>query len=188
MVEKHAREEGRRPHRIVVVGGGAGGLELATRLGDTLGRKGQAEITLIDYSRTHLWKPLLHRVAAGSMDLNDHELDYLAQARWHHFRFHLGRMQGLDRTRREVRLAAALDDSGVQIMPDTHTRVGTQTLGPVRRCYADGTEQQLMAVWNSWDLLEVAVRNGNAAQVLDAGRGTEVLLAAALRKQTQNKK
>ena len=63
-----------------MVGGGAGGLELATLLGNTLGRKGVVEVTLIDCSRTHLWKPLLHRVAAGSMDLNDHELDYLAQA------------------------------------------------------------------------------------------------------------
>jgi len=69
------------PHRIVIVGGGAGGLELATRLGDSLGRKGRAEVTLIDRSRTHLWKPLLHEVAAGSMDLDDHEIEYLAQAR-----------------------------------------------------------------------------------------------------------
>ena len=28
-------------HRIVVVGGGAGGLELATRLGNKLGRRGK---------------------------------------------------------------------------------------------------------------------------------------------------
>ena len=33
--------------RVVIVGGGAGGLELATRLGDTLGKRGRAEITLI---------------------------------------------------------------------------------------------------------------------------------------------
>ncbi len=71
--------------RIVVVGGGAGGLELATMLGDKLGRRGKAEITLIDKSRAHLWKPLLHEIAAGSMDLGHHELDYLAQAHWHHF-------------------------------------------------------------------------------------------------------
>src|SRR4051794_9723068 len=70
------------PHRIIVVGGGAGGLELVTRLGDTLGKSRKALVTLVDKSRTHLWKPLLHQVAAGSMDLNDHELDYLYQARW----------------------------------------------------------------------------------------------------------
>jgi NADH dehydrogenase len=104
------------PHRIVVVGGGAGGLELVTRLGDSLGRKALAEVTLIDSSRTHLWKPLLHRVAAGSMDLNDHEIDYLAQARWHHFRFRLGRMQGLDRAGKQVLLAPTLDETGVEII------------------------------------------------------------------------
>lgn len=104
-------------HRIVVVGGGAGGLELVTRLGNSLGRKGLADVTLIDSSRTHLWKPLLHRVAAGSMDLNDHELDYLAQARWHHFKFRLGRMEGLDRAGKRVLLAQTLDESGAQLIP-----------------------------------------------------------------------
>src|SRR5512147_659091 len=98
-------------HRIVVVGGGAGGLELATRLGDTLGKPRKALITLVDKSRTHLWKPLLHQVAAGSMDLNDHELDYLYQARWHHFRFHLGRMEGLDREKKLIHLAPTVDDT-----------------------------------------------------------------------------
>ncbi len=107
----------RVPHRIVIVGGGASGLELATRLGDSLGRRGQALVTLVDQSRTHLWKPLLHQVAAGSMDLNDHELDYLAQARWHHFRFRLGRMQGLDRAARQVSLAPTLDASGREVIP-----------------------------------------------------------------------
>ncbi len=100
------------PHRIVIVGGGAGGIELATRLGDSLGRRGQAQITLIDRSRTHLWKPLLHEVAAGSMDVDQHMLDYLAQARWHHFRFQLGAMRGLDRERRMVRIAPTNDEDG----------------------------------------------------------------------------
>lgn len=98
------------PHRIVIIGGGAGGLELATRLGDSLGRKGRARVTLVDCSRTHLWKPLLHEVAAGSMDLYEHDLDYLAQARWHHFEFQLGRMDGLDRARRIVKIASTYDE------------------------------------------------------------------------------
>ncbi|HYP11998.1 MAG TPA: FAD-dependent oxidoreductase, partial [Xanthobacteraceae bacterium] len=85
-------EQAARPHRIVIVGGGAGGLELATRLGDKLGRRGKAEITLIDKARTHLWKPLLHEIAGGSMDLGHHELDYLAQAHWHHFLYRTGEM------------------------------------------------------------------------------------------------
>jgi NADH dehydrogenase len=102
---------------IVIVGGGAGGLELATRLGHTLGRPGRADITLIDCSRTHLWKPLLHEVAAGTLDSHDDELDYLAQASTHHFRFVLARMDGLDRARKEVRLAPMVNDRGEEVMP-----------------------------------------------------------------------
>jgi len=108
---------GAGPHRIVIVGGGAGGVELATRLGDKLGRRRKALITLVDRSRTHLWKPLLHQVAAGSMDLNDHELDYLYQAHWHHFQFRLGRMDGLDRAKREIRLAPTVDEAGREVIP-----------------------------------------------------------------------
>ena len=104
-------------HRVVIVGGGAGGIELATRLGDTLGRRGRARVTLIDRSRTHLWKPLLHEFAAGSMDLDYHALDYLAQARWHHFRFQLGEMDGLDRWRKVVQVAPTFDEDGRELIP-----------------------------------------------------------------------
>lgn len=106
-------------HRIVIVGGGAGGLELATRLGNRLGRKGRVRITLVDCTRTHLWKPLLHEVAAGSMDLYEHDLDYLAQARWHGFEFQLGRMDGLDRARRVIELQPTYDESdrSEELMP-----------------------------------------------------------------------
>jgi NADH:ubiquinone reductase (H+-translocating) len=105
-------------HRIVVVGGGAGGAELATQLGDKLGRGKRAHVTLIDRSRTHLWKPLLHEVAAGSMDIHDHQLDYLAQARWHRFTFALGALAGLDRKAKHVVVAAVRDDEGVEILPE----------------------------------------------------------------------
>ena len=104
--------------RIVVVGGGAGGLELVTQLGDRLGRRGKAEVTLVDRTRTHLWKPLLHEVAAGSMDLDDHALDYLAQAHWHHFRYRAGELIGLDRATRQIRLGATYDEEGRLVTPE----------------------------------------------------------------------
>lgn len=106
-------------HRIVVVGGGAAGLELATALGDRFGRRGQAEITLVDRSRTHVWKPLLHAVAAGSLRRSQHELNYMAQAHWHGFRYRCGEMRGLDRAARCITLAPAFDDEGAQITPET---------------------------------------------------------------------
>ena len=105
------------PHRIVIVGGGAGGLELATRLGNTLGRRGQAEVTLVEKTRTHVWKPKLHEIAAGSMDMSDHEVGYLAQGHWHHFKFRIGEMVGLDRQRREVLVAPTFDDEGLLVTP-----------------------------------------------------------------------
>ncbi|HYB11050.1 MAG TPA: NAD(P)/FAD-dependent oxidoreductase [Alphaproteobacteria bacterium] len=114
---EHGRSLARAPHRIVVVGGGAGGLELVTRLGNTLGKRKAAVVELVDRSRTHLWKPLLHAVAAGSMDINEFELDYLAQAHWHNFVYRVGEMVGLDRSRKEIHLAATYDDEGVQITP-----------------------------------------------------------------------
>ena len=102
-------------HRVVIVGGGAGGLELATRLGDSIGRS--AEVTLIERNRTHVWKPKLHAIAAGSMDVSAHEVDYLAQAHRHRFRYRIGEMTGLDRRRREVHVAAYHDADGREVTP-----------------------------------------------------------------------
>jgi NADH dehydrogenase len=109
-------------HRIVVIGGGAAGLELVTRLGDRLGRRRSssklgARVTLVECARTHLWKPLLYEVAAGSIDPSEYEVNYLAQAHWHGFRYRLGEMVGLDRAAKEVRLAATFDDEGREITP-----------------------------------------------------------------------
>jgi NADH:ubiquinone reductase (H+-translocating) len=117
---------GEGPHRIVVVGGGAAGLELVTRLGDRLGRRGRAQVTLVECARTHLWKPLLHEVAAGSLDPGEYEVSYLAQAHWHGFRYQIGEMIGLVRAAREVRLAATFDDEGRQVTPPRS--VGYDTL------------------------------------------------------------
>jgi NADH dehydrogenase len=104
-------------HHIVIVGGGAGGLELATRLGDCLGKRGKAVVTLVDKYPTHLWKPLLHEVAAGSMDLDEHELEYIAQAHWHHFNFRLGALEGLDRNKRLITLSPTNDEDGNVLIP-----------------------------------------------------------------------
>ena len=105
-------------HRIVIVGGGAGGLELATRLGRKLGKSGAARIILVDANLTHIWKPLLHEVAAGSLNSSEDELNYVAQAKWNHFEFQLGRMSGLDRASKSITLAPTLDDDGQVLMPE----------------------------------------------------------------------
>jgi NADH dehydrogenase len=104
-------------HRVVIVGGGAGGLELATKLGNSLGRHRRADITLIERARTHFWKPHLHEIAAGSMDIAVYDTDYLAQSHWHSFRYRIGEMTGLDRQRRQVHVAAFTDEDGDRVAP-----------------------------------------------------------------------
>src|SRR5258708_346310 len=89
-------------HRILIVGGGAAGLELATALGDGLGRRRQASITLLDKSRIHVWKPLLHEVASGSLDSETDSLEFIAHARWHGYRYRLGAMIGLERSKQRI--------------------------------------------------------------------------------------
>jgi len=103
--------------KIVIVGGGAGGLELAVRLGKKLGKRGKSEIYLVDASPTHLWKPHLHQVAAGTLDSHADELEYYALARKNHFTFRLGRMEGLSRENQEIYLSPIKDEDGEVLLP-----------------------------------------------------------------------
>lgn len=107
-----------KQHRIVIVGGGAGGLELATRLGNQLGKRNKAEIILVDAALTHIWKPLLHEVAAGTLNSYEDELNYFAHASQHHFEFFLGRMIDIDRKDKTILLAALQDEDGKEVAPE----------------------------------------------------------------------
>ena len=108
--------EGRpRKTQIVVVGGGAAGLELATRLGAHFGRE-DFDIILVEKSRTHIWKPLLHEVAAGALDANLDEVGYRSHGHDWGYRFFYGRMEGVDRQSRHVLIAPILDEDGTEIM------------------------------------------------------------------------
>lgn len=99
---------------IVIIGGGAGGLELATKLGRYYRQKKhkgtKQSVVLVDQNRTHIWKPLLHEVAAGSLDVEIDGVDYLAIAHKNGFTFQLGTMMGLDRNTKTVYLSPLLDD------------------------------------------------------------------------------
>lgn len=103
--------------KIIVVGGGAGGLELATKLGDRLGRKNRAEVTLVDRKASHLWKPLLHEVATGSMDEGVDALSYRAHAKNHHFKFRIGSLESIDREKKAITLGEMRDEAGELLLP-----------------------------------------------------------------------
>ncbi|GEN63312.1 NAD(P)/FAD-dependent oxidoreductase [Acetobacter oeni] len=99
-----------RKSRLVIVGGGIAGLALATRLGDTLGRKGRAQITLVDESFSHVWKPMLHCFAAGTAANEADRIPFASHAAGHHFEFCYGAISGLDRKAQRLTLAPLLED------------------------------------------------------------------------------
>jgi NADH dehydrogenase len=106
-----------KPFRIIVVGGGAGGLELVTTLGDRYAGREDVDVTLVDVNHAHLWKPLLHEVAAGTLNSNEDELSYLGQSHWHHFNFRLGALGGIDRTAKTITVAPSTDATGNEYIP-----------------------------------------------------------------------
>lgn len=107
--------------QIVVVGGGAGGLELVTRLGRKFGRK-HFDIILLERNRTHIWKPLLHEVAAGSLDASLDEIGYRAHCLRSGYRFFYGSLKDIDRDNREVVIAPLTDDDGSEVMGEHRIR------------------------------------------------------------------
>lgn len=111
MIERRSQ----RP-RAIVVGGGAGGLKLAIHLA-RLRRGNRLDVTLVDRNETHLWKPLLHEVASGSLYPSTDEVDYFALARWHGFTFCYGAFEGLDRDQRLIHVAAVRNEDGILIPP-----------------------------------------------------------------------
>lgn len=102
---------------IVIVGGGAGGMEIATKLGRKIGRKGSIKVTLVDRSSYHIWKPLLHEVATGALDTGTDALNYRSHAARHGYFFQQGAMTGLNREKKQIMLAPIHDDNGRELLP-----------------------------------------------------------------------
>ncbi|WP_317932593.1 NAD(P)/FAD-dependent oxidoreductase [Halioxenophilus sp. WMMB6] len=103
--------------KIVIVGGGAGGLELATKLGQKLGKKGRAEVVLVDRSQTHIWKPLLHEVASGSLDADVEGVSYRAHGHINGYTFKLGELSGVNPETRTIQLRAMQNAQGEEFLP-----------------------------------------------------------------------
>ncbi|MEL7614251.1 NAD(P)/FAD-dependent oxidoreductase [Vreelandella titanicae] len=103
--------------RIVIVGAGAGGLALATRLGRTLGKRKRAEIVLLDRNTTHVWKPLLHELATGVLNSSMDEVDLRGHSSAHFYRFQRGSLTGINREQRMLQLAPIHDEDGYEVLP-----------------------------------------------------------------------
>ncbi|CAM4079203.1 NAD(P)/FAD-dependent oxidoreductase [Vibrio neonatus] len=103
--------------RIIIVGGGAGGLELATKMGRKFRRNQNHSVTLVDRKASHLWKPLLHEVATGSLDAGVDALSYRAHAKNHGFEFQMGSLSDIDRERKVIILEELKDAAGELLIP-----------------------------------------------------------------------
>ncbi len=184
---------------LVVVGGGAGGLELVTRLCRRLrGRRASAEarVVLVDHALAHLWKPRLHEIATAMQSPVDAESSYLSHARVHGYRFELGALQAIDWHERSIVLGELAGADGETIMPVRRIPYGCLVLalgseendfgtpGAKEHCLFLNTPQQAMKIRDA--LLVAALRLVHGQQqslsvVIVGGGATGVELAAELR-------
>lgn len=189
---------------MVIVGGGAGGLPLATALGSRYRRDARVKVTLIDALPTHVWKPLLHEVAAGRMDADAHGADYPALAYRRDFKFRQGAMIGLDRTRRVVRIDRVLDDDGTEVLPVREVSYDLLVIavGSVSNDFgvpgvaehsiaidtpieAERFHRRLLAASVRADAAKAAGRQGHVDVVIIGAGSTGVELAAEIRQTTK---
>lgn len=192
-------EREKTPLRIVVVGGGVAGLEIATTLGRRW-RHQQARkqpvptVTLVDADSAHVWKPMLHTIAAGTREISQQQTPYVAQARSAGFSYQPGKLCGLDRSARQIEIAPLYAPDERLLIPARQLRydalvlaIGSQandfgTPGVADHCFKIDSRQQADAFNQEVRLRMLqALAQGNDLQIAIVGGGaTGVELAAEL--------
>ena len=185
------------PH-IVVVGGGVAGLILATRLGHLLGRRGLARVSLIDRSWTHIWKPMLHTFAAGTWNIYEQQVQYVAHARDHHFEYIPGQLESIERNARRVRLAP-LHAAGEMVAEAREVEYDVLVLafgsrandfdtpGVIEHCHFVDSQDQANFFNNRLraHVVRSLAQGGNIEIAIVGGGATGVELAAELSRMTE---
>ncbi len=181
--------------RIVIVGGGVGGLEVASTLGRRWRRRAdRPAITLVDRDSAHVWKPMLHTIAAGTRDISQQQTTYLAQARDAGFTYQPGELCGLDRGAREILLAAQHAPDGRLLLPPRRIgydllvlAIGSQandfgTPGVAEHCFYIDSRRQADAFNQEIRLrvLQALAQEGVLSIAIVGGGATGVELAAEL--------
>jgi NADH dehydrogenase len=183
--------------RIVIVGGGAGGLELACKLGRKLGPE---RVTLVDMTLFHIWKPSLHEVAAGTLDIHQEGLSYEMLAHDNGFNFCLGALTALDLPGKRIRVAAFMDERGEELVPARDVpfdqlviAVGStvnhfnvpgadeHTLSLNHPADAERFRRRMLKLLTAAELRKSAGAEGHVRTVIVGGGATGVELAAELR-------
>jgi NADH:ubiquinone reductase (H+-translocating) len=181
-------------HRLLVVGGGVAGVDIATHL--ARGRTAQRPlmVALVDREMAHVWKPMLHTIAAGTSDVYQQQTSYVAQAREHGFIFHPGEVVGIDRSARTVRLPPWLTQQGEELLPSRELPYDTLVLalgsrandfgtqGVAEYCHTIDSRSQAMAFNDEIRIriLQSTRRNTPVQVAIVGGGATGVELAAEL--------
>ena len=180
--------------RVLIVGGGIAGVVVATKLG----RTGRANVTLVDKSLSHVWKPTMHTIAAGTSSAERQRLSLLALAKRNGFMFWPGSLEGVDRSAKRVTLSPfAAPAPGEDAPPDGSPPMGLPydalVLAIGSRANDFGTAGVAEHCWTVDDLVEAenfrthlrqAVFTAGGGETLDVaivgGGATGVELAAEL--------
>ncbi|WP_066765304.1 NAD(P)/FAD-dependent oxidoreductase [Sphingobium sp. CCH11-B1] len=179
-------------HRVVIVGGGVAGLDLAGQLARS--KQPELDVTLIDRESAHVWKPMLHTIAAGTADTFPNQTAYLVQARRRGFRFEPGEVVGVDRQSHEVEIALMVDGEGCELVPARKIAYDTLVLaagsrandfgtpGASEHCMTIDSRHEAIACNDHLRILMLkAIASGNTLSIAIVGAGaTGVELASEL--------
>ncbi|KAE8175649.1 NAD(P)/FAD-dependent oxidoreductase [Photobacterium carnosum] len=167
--------------RIVIVGGGAAGIELSTLLAKANRKK--HEIILVEPETDHYWKPRLHEIAAGTFDRELDSVCYFTHGAINGYQHYQAAMTDINR---ENKMLAVRRNDGTEAMVKYDylvVAVGAvsndfNTTGARDNCIFLDSASQARHAWNKISQL---LREGSDRTVNIVGAGaTGVELAAEL--------
>ncbi|EOD78295.1 NADH dehydrogenase [Grimontia indica] len=171
--------------KIVVVGGGAAGLELVTRLGKQFARRREHEVILVEPASHHYWKPRLHEIAAGTFDQELDAVSYLQHSFCNRYQYVQASMSALSRADKQIEIRDANGQISTIDYDYLVIAVGAvsndfKTAGVSEHClFLDSAEQAQRA----WDHINPLLKADESRQISIVGAGaTGVELAAELAK------
>lgn len=176
------------PH-IIIVGGGAGGLHLATKLGQQQRKKNQAKITLVDSSKHHIWKPLLHKLVGGGLNQPSDKLDYHRHSQSNGYQFLHASLKSLNRQEKTLTYQTIKGDNSIQAKLNYDylvIAIGSQandfgTKGVAEHCqFLDSTQQAQQLRRKLQQILSQANTNEPVSVNIVGAGATGVELAAEL--------